>query len=48
MILINKFDEDYDGTPLPIRRTVPIAINEDKVLYMCKKLSPRDGDNGMI
>lgn len=48
MLLINKFDEDYDGTPLSIRRTVPIAINEDKVLYICKKLSLRDEDNGMV
>jgi len=48
MILVNKLDNRYDGAPLSIWRTIPVAINEKSVLYIYKQLSMREEDKGMV
>lgn len=48
MILVNKIDNRYDGTPLSVCRTIPVAVNEKSVLYIYKQISGLKEDNGMM
>ena len=48
MILINKFDNRYDGTPLSLCPIMRVAVNEKKILYIYKQQSGRKEDNGMV
>ena len=49
MILINQFDARYcDGTPLSVCRTVQVAVNEKKILFVYKEQSVHKEDNRMM
>lgn len=48
MILVNKFDNRYDETPLSICQTMRVAVNEKRVLYIYKQQSAYKEDSGMM
>lgn len=48
MILVNRFNIKYSGTPLSLCETSVVGVNEKNVLYIYKRLSAYKEDNGMI
>ena len=48
MILVNKFDINYDVVSLSLCRTTRVAVNEKKILYIYKHQSVHEEDNGMV
>ena len=48
MILVNKFDINYDGTPLSPCQTTRVAVNEKKILFIYKQQSAHKEDAGMM
>lgn len=48
MILVNKFDINYDGTPLSLCQTTQVVVNEKRILFIYKQQSAHKEDDGMM